>query len=551
MRSQLKRLEQNPAFVVRGDASGPVHTRQWFEIPGRDDGNPEAWCYTDRLSYQAGERITLFAISTESKLLIRLRSERTQRQDILEVKPVAARWADTGPLASVNGCSWPAVAQIPVEKEWPSGVYTISLYSVDSDKQYPLATHLFVVRPSSRPDSDRFLLITADSTWNAYNDWGGSNHYEGTIKPDSNLFSPRLSNQRPFARGMIDLPADAPRTLPRHSPEQRFEVRYDHMEWAWVEGYSKKYASAGWAMYERPFAHWAESAGYRFDIATHHDLHFRPEITTGYSCVVMVGHDEYWTWDMRDAIDHYVEHGGRVARFAGNFFWQTRLQDEGRTQICHKYSALEEDPYRDEKDRQLITTCWEADEVGRPGHASFGLDGSRGVYAGWGGLAPNGPAGFIVYRPEHWALENSGLGYGDLLGSSGRVFGYEVDGLDYVMRDGLPYPVPKPALPKDLAILAYSPARLREDGFGTDPDGLFVGDEDARFIARLRYRSEDEDALRRVNHGSGMVVSFTRGEGEVFHAGTTEWVAGLIRKDPAVEKVTHNVLCRFLNRSKD
>ena len=43
-----------------------------------------------------------------------------------------------------------------------------------------------------------------------------------------------------------------------------------------------------------------------------------------------------------------------------------------------------------------------------------------------------------------------------------------------------------------------------------------------------------------------MIVSFRRGQGEVFHAGSVEWVAGLLRRDPQVERVTRNVLARFL-----
>ena len=44
-----------------------------------------------------------------------------------------------------------------------------------------------------------------------------------------------------------------------------------------------------------------------------------------------------------------------------------------------------------------------------------------------------------------------------------------------------------------------------------------------------------------------MIVSFNKGNGKVFHAGTTEWVAGLIHGDMAVEQVTRNVLNRFLD----
>jgi hypothetical protein len=45
-----------------------------------------------------------------------------------------------------------------------------------------------------------------------------------------------------------------------------------------------------------------------------------------------------------------------------------------------------------------------------------------------------------------------------------------------------------------------------------------------------------------------MIVNFPRGRGEVFHAGSCEWVAALSRRDAMVERVTTNVLARYLTR---
>ena len=39
------------------------------------------------------------------------------------------------------------------------------------------------------------------STWIAYNDRGGSNHYEGITGPNADRCSPLLSVERPFSRG--------------------------------------------------------------------------------------------------------------------------------------------------------------------------------------------------------------------------------------------------------------------------------------------------------------------------------------------------------------
>jgi len=45
--------------------------------------------------------------------------------------------------------------------------------------------------------------------------------------------------------------------------------------------------------------------------------------------------------------------------------------------------------------------------------------------------------------------------------------------------------------------------------------------------------------------GHAAMASFTRGKGEVFNCGTTEWAHALKAKDPFVQRITRNVLQRF------
>jgi hypothetical protein len=120
------RLSRNPAFVVRGDPHRPVHARQWFEFPGRGDGRPETWLYADRLVCAPGEWVTLCAISTGARLDIELWSETLEPRRMLALSDVAAGWADTPEDASVAGCGWPAVAEIEIGADWPSGVTRIA-----------------------------------------------------------------------------------------------------------------------------------------------------------------------------------------------------------------------------------------------------------------------------------------------------------------------------------------------------------------------------------------------------------------------------------------
>ena len=270
--------------------------------------------------------------------------------------------------------------------------------------------HVVMVRAAAGTGRSPVILLCATGTWIAYNDWGGSNAYDGIAGPNGDRFSPVLSTRRPWSRGFARLPPGAPRTVPYTPLPSGTCARYLYMEWAFANRYSKKYASASWASHERHMARWLETEGFAFYIATLHDLHAVPDLLDGHRCAVLASHDEYWTRTMRDAVDSWVDRGGRAARFAGNFFWQTRLEDEGSTQICYKYTARSEDPVMGTDEQNSATTCWEAPEVDHPGAGTFGVNGSRGVYAGLGHCAGRGPGGFIVYRPGHWAFEGAHLG---------------------------------------------------------------------------------------------------------------------------------------------
>ena len=76
----------------------------------------------------------------------------------------------------------------------------------------------------------------------------------------------------------------------------------------------------------------------------------------------------------------------------------------------------------------------------------------------------------------------------------------------------------------------------------------FLADEDGRFSAEVLYGTGSDENLDRVKRSNGMIVNFAKGKGEVFHAGSCEWVAGLLRKDAMVERVTANVIDRYVKR---
>jgi len=87
-----------------------------------------------------------------------------------------------------------------------------------------------------------------------------------------------------------------------------------------------------------------------------------------------------------------------------------------------------------------------------------------------------------------------------------------------------------------------------EEGPTIVPGKVFLGAEDAEYVASVLKGSSDAAAVEATKRGCGMIVNFRRGKGEVFHAGACEWVAGLLRQDEMVMQVTRNVLDRYLGK---
>ena len=516
----------------------------YYDMASDDPATPQIWAYTGRMSYRAGETLELHVDTTCPRYDVEIGRDGLRREVLHRERGLEGVRRPTPDDCSSAGCGWPVSWRFAIPWDWRPGGYSIALTARRGGETVEYH-HVVVVRSAEGSARAPAILLCATGTWVAYNDWGGSNAYDGVAGPGGDRFSPVLSTQRPWSRGFARLPEGAPRTTPETTPPAGACARYPYMEWAFANGYSKKYASAGWASYERHMARWLEAEGVAFDVATLHDLHAEPDLLDGHRCALFVGHDEYWSRAMRDAVDAWVDAGGRAARFAGNFFWQIRLEDGGRAQVCHKYAARAEDPAMGTADEACATTCWEAPEVGHPGARTFGVNGSRGVYAGFGRCVGRGPGGFVVYRPGHWAFEGAHLGYGDVLGAASRVFGYEVDGLDHVVRDGLPFPTGADGAPDGLEILAMGLASNVEADFGPWGEDLYIGDLDRAFLAEILYGDASPESLDRAGRGNGAIVTFARGRGEVFTAGCCEWVNGLRLRDPQIERVTRNVLRRF------
>ena len=352
-----------------------------------------------------------------------------------------------------------------------------------------------------------------------------------------------LSAQRPFPPLLLAAPPDMPRlvNLQKRGFEQRPWAGADPA-WSRAHGQSPYDGSAGYLnKWEHAFVRWAEAQGYDFDYLTDYDLDTDPEALEPYAVALLVGHSEYWSGPQRDQVEAWVDAGGRLAIFSGNTaFWKVRWEDEGKTLICHKWKGQTAEVVP----AAQATHLWSHPMFARPEAEVTGLSFIFGGYHRLGLCAARGAGGYTVYRPDHWALEGADLYWGDVFGDQVPLLGYENDGCPITFGpDGRPTPVPALGVPLGLEIIAMAPAAFAES---PSPYRPLIPPEQLDVVAKIAFGDDSPDAQARVLRGHAVMASFRRGQGEVFNAGTTEWAHGLAAADPFVERITRNVLERFL-----
>jgi hypothetical protein len=272
--------------------------------------------------------------------------------------------------------------------------------------------------------------------------------------------------------------------------------------------------------WELPFVQWAEKAGYALDYTVNSDLEFRPELLKHYKLVLSVGHDEYWSTPMRDHLEAFIAGGGNVAFFSGNTCcWQVRSEDNGRALACWKQSFTG-DPVYTTGPHRLLSTLWGHHLLGRPENQLTGVGFLHGGYHRSHGQFMDGSGAFTVHRPDHWLFAGTDLKRGAAFGGKDTVVGYECDGCEFVLKDGLPEPTHRDGTPAGFVILATAPARWHPDD------------------------CEWYDRWEKGRTGAAVVGTYTRG-GTVVTVGTTDWSHGLRGNDPAVVRITRNVLDRL------
>ena len=266
----------------------------------------------------------------------------------------------------------------------PTGVKSGMLLAVLRDaKGQPLANVPVVLRPDPT-DLARapVLFVSAASTWQAYNQWGGTDLYGNyggfPIKATQDHRAAQVSFDRPY---YLDGGA----------------------------GYLRRW--------ELQFIRWMERHGRDVEYIADLDLERNPALVGGRRLVVMAGHPEYWSRPMRTCLEAVVASGTSVAFLTGNeVYWQTRLEDgpAGPATRITCYKSRTADPIM--ATQPALTTCrWREPPVNDPEAPLVGE-----MY----GSIVRRPADWIVQGRFHWLYEGTGLQNGDAIAN---LVGQEFD----------------------------------------------------------------------------------------------------------------------------
>jgi Ca2+-binding RTX toxin-like protein len=190
----------------------------------------------------------------------------------------------------VDAGNWSVSATWDVPQDAVSGVYFAKLTRLDGVAGENIIP--FIVRDDEHPSDITFQ--TSDTTWQAYNPWGGYNLYGSIDGPLNDSRASAVSYNRPIITrggGVAAGPQDFV-----------FGVEYPAIRWLEENGYNVNYISG-------------------VDTARDGEQLLNSKI------FLSVGHDEYWSGDQYTNVKAARDAGVSLAFWSGNeVYWRTRWE---------------------------------------------------------------------------------------------------------------------------------------------------------------------------------------------------------------------------------
>lgn len=179
--------------------------------------------------------------------------------------------------------NWSVSGSWAVPASAASGIYFAKVVRTDNGG----ASHIFFIVRDDASTSD-LVFQTSDTTWQAYNNYGGNSLYTGA--PAGRAY--KVSYNRPFHTRGVDGGQD------------------------WV--FNAEY----------PMVRWLEANGYDVSYISGVDTDRFGGLLLNHKTFLSVGHDEYWSSGQRTNVEAARTAGKNLAFFSGNeVFWKTRWEN--------------------------------------------------------------------------------------------------------------------------------------------------------------------------------------------------------------------------------
>jgi hypothetical protein len=293
---------------------------------------------------------------------------------------------------------WVSSTKFVVPADWITGIYILKLVT-DDGAQYQLP---ITIRDDTAKDD--LVFVSAVTSWQAYNGWGGCSLYEcpgDRSRARANI----VSFDRPYAREYHDGSADL----------------FDH---------------------ELGMVALIEQLGLPVSYVTDVDLHTRTSLRTGHRAILTAGHDEYYTTAMRRTLEAARASGTNLAFFGANAIYRKiRLEAswDGRPNRREVNYRTTKDPGTKGAVKET-TVEWRVSPINEPEAALVGVQ-----YA-----CANVEAPLKIANAKHWVYAGTNVTEGQKFPS---LVGNEFDTL-------------AAESPKNIDVLARSPVSCDKSNTG-------------------------------------------------------------------------------------
>ncbi len=324
---------------------------------------------------------------------------------------------------------WKDTDTLQIPNNWTTGVYLAKFVDPHGYQTYAP----FDVLGST---SSTYVVVTPDTTAAAYNNWGGASLYD----EDDAMKAPKSPGA-----GVSKVSFDKP--------------------------YAQESGAGLNLIFNMQTIRYLERQGYDVSYISDVDLHVNPAQLLTHKAYLSIGHDEYWTREMRDGVEKARDQGMGMAFLGANTaYWQMRFEPDSagvpnRTVVCYKVQKglgitdLARDPLYG-IDNTRVTTQWRDPVVGRPENALTGVMFSELTHK-------------VTAFP--WTVDphaNSPLLKGTGL-DTGKTYGCALVGYEWDRIFNQPGDAPEwqAATPKGLQVISSSKVIAHEASDPNAPDG--------------------------------------------------------------------------------